>query len=103
MRLTVKIWRQSGRDATGELKTYQVEDVSPDMSFLEMLDVLNEQLNERDEEPIAYDNVRGYADLAAKVRTPLQMGENLYGPRDLFTFIEAGALHVGISCDVVKM
>ncbi len=35
------------------------------------------------EEPIAYDNVRGYADLAAKVRTPLQMGENLYGPRDI--------------------
>jgi succinate dehydrogenase / fumarate reductase iron-sulfur subunit len=56
VRLTVKIWRQADRDAKGELKTYQVEDVSPDMSFLEMLDVLNEQLNERDEEPVAFDS-----------------------------------------------
>ena len=56
MNLTVKIWRQPTRDAKGELKTYQVHDVSPDMSFLEMLDVLNEQLNERDEEPIAFDS-----------------------------------------------
>lgn len=45
------------------------------------------------EEPIAYDNVRGYAELAGKVRTPLQMGENYYGPRDLLTFLEARAVH----------
>jgi succinate dehydrogenase / fumarate reductase iron-sulfur subunit len=56
VRLTVKIWRQPSRDAKGELRTYEVTDVSPDMSFLEMLDVLNEQLNERDEEPIAFDS-----------------------------------------------
>ena len=54
MNLTVKIWRQPTRDAEGALKTYEVHDVSPDMSFLEMLDVLNEQLNERDEEPILH-------------------------------------------------
>jgi mandelate racemase len=45
------------------------------------------------EEPIAYDDVRGYAQLAGKVRTPLQMGENYYGPRDLLTFLEARAVH----------
>ncbi|GBQ91346.1 L-alanine-DL-glutamate epimerase [Acetobacter nitrogenifigens DSM 23921 = NBRC 105050] len=45
------------------------------------------------EEPIAYGNVRGYAQLARSVRTPLQMGENFWGPRDFFTFLEAGAVH----------
>jgi mandelate racemase len=45
------------------------------------------------EEPIAYDNVRGYAELARKVRTPLQMGENYWGPRDLMTFLAAGGVH----------
>jgi mandelate racemase len=45
------------------------------------------------EEPIDYSNVRGYAQLAAKVRTPLQMGENYYGVRDLFTFLAEGAVH----------
>lgn len=49
------------------------------------------------EEPIAYDNLRGYAELAAKVRTPLQMGENFYGPRDLFTFLQAGAVHYAMA------
>jgi mandelate racemase len=45
------------------------------------------------EEPIAYDDLRGYALLAGKVRTPLQMGENYYGARDLMTFLQAGAVH----------
>jgi mandelate racemase len=45
------------------------------------------------EEPIDYSNVRGYAQLASKVRTPLQMGENYYGVRDLFTFLAEGAVH----------
>jgi succinate dehydrogenase / fumarate reductase iron-sulfur subunit len=40
VRLTVKIWRQPNRDSKGELKTYEVTDVSPETSFLEMLDVL---------------------------------------------------------------
>jgi mandelate racemase len=44
------------------------------------------------EEPIGYDNVEGYAQLAARVRTPLQWGENYYGPRDLFTFVKAGSV-----------
>jgi mandelate racemase len=49
------------------------------------------------EEPIAYDNVRGYAQLAHQVRTPLQMGENYYGARDLFTFLSAGAVHYAMA------
>jgi mandelate racemase len=49
------------------------------------------------EEPIAYDNTRGYAQLAAKVRTPLQMGENFYGPRDLFATLSAGAVHYAMA------
>jgi mandelate racemase len=44
------------------------------------------------EEPIRYDNVEGYARLAQRVRTPLQLGENYYGPRDLFTFLRAGSV-----------
>jgi mandelate racemase len=49
------------------------------------------------EEPIAYDNIRGYAQLAHQVRTPLQMGENYYGSRDLFTFQAAGAVHYAMA------
>ncbi|MGN6754130.1 MAG: succinate dehydrogenase/fumarate reductase iron-sulfur subunit [Intrasporangium sp.] len=56
MNLTLKIWRQAGPKATGEMVTYQVSDISPDMSFLEMLDVLNEDLNNKGEEPIAFDS-----------------------------------------------
>lgn len=56
MNLTLKIWRQDGPLSRGELKTYEVTDISPDMSFLEMLDVLNESLNAKGEEPIAFDS-----------------------------------------------
>ncbi len=56
MNLTLKIWRQSGPTADGAMHTYELADVSPDMSFLEMLDVLNEQLNDLGEEPIAFDS-----------------------------------------------
>ena len=54
MNLTLKIWRQANAAAEGALHTYQVQDISPDMSFLEMLDVLNEQLNAQGEEPVAF-------------------------------------------------
>lgn len=56
MNLTLKIWRQAGPDAQGELVTYPVSDISEDMSFLEMLDVLNEQLTAQGEEPVAFDS-----------------------------------------------
>ncbi len=54
--LNLKIWRQAGPDAPGRLVDYKVNDISPDMSFLEMLDVVNEQLIARGEEPIAFDS-----------------------------------------------
>ncbi len=47
MRLTLKIWRQAHAADEGGIHTYELDDVSPDMSFLEMLDVLNEELHER--------------------------------------------------------
>jgi succinate dehydrogenase / fumarate reductase iron-sulfur subunit len=56
VRLTLKIWRQANQHASGAMRTYQLDDVSEDMSFLEMLDLLNENLNNEGEEPIAYDS-----------------------------------------------
>lgn len=56
MNLTLKIWRQKNDKETGKLVTYPVKDISPDMSFLEMFDVLNEELITKGEEPIAFDH-----------------------------------------------
>ena len=56
MRLNLRVWRQSGPDDSGQFVTYEVDDVSPDMSFLEMLDVLNERLTLDGEDPIAFDH-----------------------------------------------
>src|SRR5579885_698717 len=56
MNLFLKIWRQSRKDAPGEFKEYQVRDITPDMSFLEMLDALNEDLNARGEPPVAFEH-----------------------------------------------
>ncbi|PRY12734.1 succinate dehydrogenase / fumarate reductase iron-sulfur subunit [Pontibacter ummariensis] len=56
MDLTLRVWRQKDRNAAGALVTYPVKGISPDMSFLEMLDVLNEDLLIRGEEPIAFDH-----------------------------------------------
>ena len=56
MRVTLKVWRQEGPDAPGRFETYRLADVSPDMSFLEMLDVLNERLVASGEDPVAFDH-----------------------------------------------
>ena len=56
MRLTLHVWRQSGPRDGGRFVRYDVTDVSPDMSFLEMLDLLNQQLLARHEEPVAFDH-----------------------------------------------
>ncbi|MCI0345614.1 MAG: succinate dehydrogenase/fumarate reductase iron-sulfur subunit, partial [Chloroflexi bacterium] len=56
MKLTLRIWRQEGPTAAGRLVDYEVDDVSPDYSFLETLDVLNERLIERGERPVAFDH-----------------------------------------------
>jgi succinate dehydrogenase / fumarate reductase, iron-sulfur subunit len=55
MKLTLRVWRQASPTAEGAFREYQATDVSPDMSFLEMLDVVNEQLTATGEIPIAFD------------------------------------------------
>jgi succinate dehydrogenase / fumarate reductase iron-sulfur subunit len=54
--LTLHVWRQAGASAEGKFEEYQARDVSPDMSFLEMLDVVNEELIESGRSPIAFDS-----------------------------------------------
>jgi len=56
MKLTLHVWRQRNAQDPGRLVTYPNVDVNPDMSFLEMLDELNEELMEKGEEPIAFDS-----------------------------------------------
>ncbi|MDX1278589.1 succinate dehydrogenase/fumarate reductase iron-sulfur subunit [Oceanihabitans sediminis] len=56
MNLTLKIWRQKNASDKGKMVDYKVNDISPDMSFLEMLDVLNEQLVYKGESPVAFDH-----------------------------------------------
>jgi succinate dehydrogenase / fumarate reductase iron-sulfur subunit len=56
MRITLRVWRQTGPAAQGRLETYVAEDVSRDMSFLEMLDVVNEALIAKGQDPIAFDS-----------------------------------------------
>jgi succinate dehydrogenase / fumarate reductase iron-sulfur subunit len=56
VRFTLRIWRQDDATADGGLRSYVVDDVSPDMSFLEMLDVLNERLSAEGAEPVAFDH-----------------------------------------------
>ncbi len=56
MDLTLKIWRQEGPKAKGKMVDYKVTDISEHMSFLEMIDVLNEQLVAKDIEPVAFDH-----------------------------------------------
>lgn len=56
MKLKLKIWRQLNSQTKGKMVDYHVDDVSPDMSFLEMLDVLNNQLIEKGEDPVVFDH-----------------------------------------------
>ena len=56
MNLTLKVWRQANAKAKGSIENYSIADVSPDMSFLEMMDVLNEQLIGQGIDPIAFDH-----------------------------------------------
>src|SRR3546814_12989971 len=56
MKITLKVWRQKDQNSKGAFQTYQLDDVSSDMSFLEMFDVLNNDLILKGEEPIAFDH-----------------------------------------------
>ncbi|MEP1854398.1 succinate dehydrogenase/fumarate reductase iron-sulfur subunit, partial [Nonlabens ulvanivorans] len=56
MKLTLKIWRQAGPEAKGKMVTYPLDGVDGDMSFLEMMDILNEELVNKGEEPVEFDH-----------------------------------------------
>src|SRR5688572_25323685 len=56
MHVKLHVWRQAGPDAAGHMETYDASDISPDMSFLEMLDIVNERLNADGKEPIAFEH-----------------------------------------------
>ena len=56
MNLTLKIWRQKDANYKGKIVDYPISNISPDMSFLEMLDVLNQELIEKGEQPVAFDH-----------------------------------------------
>jgi succinate dehydrogenase / fumarate reductase, iron-sulfur subunit len=56
MRLTLKIWRQKDSKAKGKFETYQMDNVAPEMAFLEMLDALNKKLVEENRDPVAFDH-----------------------------------------------
>ena len=56
MHVRLRVWRQAGPSDRGRMVEYDAPDIGPDMSFLEMLDVINERLTERGEEPIAFDH-----------------------------------------------
>jgi succinate dehydrogenase / fumarate reductase iron-sulfur subunit len=56
MKLTLRVWRQKSSGSKGAMVEYKIDDISPDASFLEMLDVLNERLIAEGEEPVAFDH-----------------------------------------------
>src|SRR6267154_116041 len=56
MNFKLRIWRQTAPGSKGALKRYGIDEISPATSFLEMLDILNEQLTDRGEEPVAFDS-----------------------------------------------
>jgi succinate dehydrogenase / fumarate reductase, iron-sulfur subunit len=56
MKFTLKIWRQKSTSAQGNFATYQIDNINDNMSFLEMIDVLNEQLVRKNEEPVVFDH-----------------------------------------------
>jgi succinate dehydrogenase / fumarate reductase, iron-sulfur subunit len=56
MRLTLRVWRQAGPDAPGAFETYEVDELNEEMSFLELLDLLNERLVSEGREPVAFDS-----------------------------------------------
>ena len=56
MNITLKVWRQKNKSDAGRFETYQAKHISPDMSFLEMMDVMNEQLIKDGKDPVAFDH-----------------------------------------------
>ena len=82
MNLTLKIWRQARPTSAGRLVDYVAEHVSPDMSFLEMLDVVNEGLTKKGEESIAFDSDcrEGICGMCSLVRGSITAGSSENSP-----------------------
>ena len=64
MSLTLHVWRQKNASEPGRMVRYEARNVNPDMSFLEMLDVVNEELTLKGEDPIAFDTIAAKASAA---------------------------------------
>ena len=82
MNLTLKVWRQKNAEDKGKLVTYPAKDISPDMSFLEMLDVVNEGLIKKSEDPIHFDHDcrEGICGMCS-----LHINGRPHGPKDAIT------------------
>ncbi len=93
MNLTLRVWRQAGPSAPGRFETYEAHDVSADSSFLEMLDIVNEGLVRRGEEPIefAHDCREGICGTCG-----LMINGRAHGPQDLTTTCQ---LHMRVFAD----
>lgn len=90
MKLTLKIWRQKNAQDKGSMVDYQLDDVSPDMSFLEMLDVLNDKLVNEGGEPVAFDHDcrEGICGMCS-----LQINGKPHGPDSLITTCQLHMRH----------
>ena len=82
MNLTLKVWRQKNKNVRGKFETYQAKDISPDMSFLEMLDVVNETLIKQNVDPIYFDHDcrEGICGMCS-----LYINGRPHGPKDMVT------------------
>lgn len=90
MRIILKIWRQDGPAHAGRMVSYRLDDVSPDMSFLEMLDVLNEHLIEQGVDPVAFDHDCREGICGA---CSLVIDGQAHGPEDLTTVCQLHMRH----------
>ena len=77
MKIRLHIWRQASRDMSGHMDTYELGGVNPDMSFLEMMDHLNEELTEKGEDPVAFDHDcrEGVCGDLLSLNSPLMVGK----------------------------
>ncbi|GAB3299390.1 succinate dehydrogenase/fumarate reductase iron-sulfur subunit [Hymenobacter humi] len=116
LRLTLHIWRQKNRAAAGALVTYVVQDISPEMSLLEMLDVLNEELLHQGQDPVAFDHdcregicgscalfINGRAHGPQRLTTACQLHMRTFADGDTITIepwrANAFPLNKDLSCD----
>ncbi|HQU09527.1 MAG: succinate dehydrogenase [Verrucomicrobia bacterium 21-51-4] len=114
MKLYLKIWRQANQSAEGTFKRYELNNVSAEASFLEMLDLLNEELIERNEEPVAFDHdcregicgmcslvINGVAHGPQRATTTCQLHMRHFKDGDTITIEPWRARAFPVVCDLV--